>query len=489
MAAYNALIAHFHGLNAFSSLNASAITQAQQADQLRKGNVKKALPLLGIPISIKNEIAVANLGLDNSISIISLLGFMPTQNAKIVQSLIDAGAIIIGQNTTPDGANVTGINFQYGPILNAYDQTRISGGSSAGSSVAVAARIVPASVANDALGSVRIPEALNGIIGYRPSYGRYSSLANPDSLVGAANDPLGTLLTNGLSARSISDIVLMDQVIMGNNAVKVKESTKLKGLRLGVPASYYQNLDPALKVVVDKALQRLAKEGAILIHTPNIPGLDPGVTLPIGPLGNLQTFNDLVFDRAIMFLEDAYNFVVPLNIGLTAIFVSPDIVATRAIAEALVNGTFPNRAAKLFFNQTILLPLTNAAFTNYQSYFVNHHLDAIIYPTTIIPAKTIHDVIVNGGNPFTNGLFDFAITLPDTSVKSMTSAYTQNSGLSALFGTPSLSMPIGLTDDLHLPVGLQIEGLPGGDSSVLEIGSAFEKVFTIPAPAIADEDD
>ncbi len=124
-AAYTDLNTTFLGLNAFTSLNANALVQAHKADVSRAQGINK--PLLGIPISIKDNIAVADYGLTNSSGIFSQLGYQPVTNNHIVQSLIDAGAIIIGQNNMHEFAfGTSGINFAFGPVRNAYNFSYIS---------------------------------------------------------------------------------------------------------------------------------------------------------------------------------------------------------------------------------------------------------------------------------------------------------------------------------------------------------------------------
>ncbi len=479
LAAYDALNTEFLGLNAFVSLNAQALAQAKQADILRRNGDKR--PLLGIPIAIKDNIAVANLGLTNALGNFTYLPYQPATNGNTAQKLIDAGAIVIGKNNMHEfAASITSINFAFGPARNAYDAQYMAGGSSGGGAASVGARLISAAIGNDIGGSVRTPAAFNGIIGYRPSYGRYPS--NFAMTLSWADFPIASpMATDGVMARSVDDVVLLDSAIAGPQVPKVKLNTKLNGLRLGIPEAYYQGLEPTLKAVVDKSLKRLEQKGAVLIRTPTIPGLNPGVSIPeLGFLGNLQTLDDVWLARIIAVFQSA-NDGLAENTGIPNIPDSPDVAAQTLLFNFIYNSTFPNLASAQAYND-YLLTLTAAGLVNYKNYFSENKLDAIVYPTARLMPKTIHDVVVNGGNPFTNGVFDFTITLTDNSVNGVGAAVVANSKLSPYFGTPSLSVPIGLTTDTHLPVGMQIEGLPGGDSRVLEVGSAFEKLFKIPAP-------
>ncbi len=476
VAAYNALNTNFPGFNAFLSLNANALNQAKQADNALKHGDRRLL--LGIPISVNDPISVANLGLTNAWAVASLLPYQPSNNAIIVQNLINAGAIVIGKNNLHEFADgVTAIHFAFGPVRNAYDPSRIAGGDGGGNGTSIAARMVPAAVGNDLGGSVRIPAALNGVIGYRPSFGHY-----PDQGFNGLNSPFPVnsyMGTAGLMAHTVSDIVLLDSVMTGQ-APSVNLFTTVRGLRLGVPDNYYQHLDPQEQAVVNQSLNRLVKAGAIIIHTPNIPGLDPGVSIPsLGFFGNLVTLDNTFSVRAIMVFANIYNQILA-NTGLPISITSPDVAASVFVVNFLYS-LFPDQVSALsYYNYVLSLVATSLG--NYESYFTSNKLDAIIYPTTTLPADTIKNIVVNGGNPFTNNLFDFAYTLSDGTPTTVTGAFGANTRLSPSLGTPSLTVPIGLTADKGLPVGMQIEGLPGGDSRVLEVGSAFEKLFKIPAP-------
>ena len=231
VAAYNALNTNFPGFNAFLSLNANALNQAKQADNaLKHGDLR---PLLGIPISVNDPISVANVGLTNAWGVASLLPYRPSNSAIIVQNLINAGAIVIGKNNLHEFADgVTAINFAFGPVRNAYDPSRIAGGDGGGNGTSIAAHMVPAAVGNDLGGSVRIPAALNGVIGYRPSFGHYPDQGfNGVSVPFPLNSYMGTA---GLMAHNISDIVLLDSVMIGHVS-RVNLFTTVRGLRLGVP--------------------------------------------------------------------------------------------------------------------------------------------------------------------------------------------------------------------------------------------------------------
>ena len=210
-------------LNAFITFDRDrAIASAHKADTLA-ARKSFAGPLHGVPIVVKDNIHVA--GLPNSAGTPALRDFVPTRNAPVAEKLIRAGAIVLGKTNMHELAfGVTSNNAAFGPARNAYDPSRIAGGSSGGTANAIAARMAAAGLGSDTGGSVRIPAALNGIAGLRPTLGRYSQ----EGITPIAH----TRDTAGPMAREVVDLVLLDTIITG--ARDRVAALPLKGLRLGV---------------------------------------------------------------------------------------------------------------------------------------------------------------------------------------------------------------------------------------------------------------
>ena len=161
---------------------------------------------------------------------------------------------------------ITSNNAAFGAVHNPYNPALISGGSSGGNAASLAARMCAAGIGTDTGGSVRIPSALCGTVGLRATVGRYPA----QGIVPLAH----TRDTAGPMARSVADLVLLDSVITGENAPL--SPAALKGVRLGVPRSYfYKDMDSTLAPVIENALATLRKSGCVLVEA-EIPEKLPG---------------------------------------------------------------------------------------------------------------------------------------------------------------------------------------------------------------------
>ncbi|WP_229165848.1 amidase [Bradyrhizobium altum] len=155
-------------LNAFAAIEGRAVDRAAESDRrYAKGLVRR---LEGIPIVIKDNIETADI--ETRYGSAAYIGNVPKTDATVVRRLRDAGAIVLGKTTTHEFAwGVTTSSDAFGPTLNPADPKRIPGGSSGGSAVAVAYGVVPAGLGTDTGGSVRIPAALCGVVGFKPTFG------------------------------------------------------------------------------------------------------------------------------------------------------------------------------------------------------------------------------------------------------------------------------------------------------------------------------
>ena len=242
-----------------------ARAQSIAFDACRKAGMTSAQlgPLAGMPISIKDLFDIAG---DVTAAGSVVLRDRPaaTRDAPAMQRLRAAGAILIGRtNMTEWAYGAVGANGHYGTPRCVWDRSvdggtgRIPGGSTSGGAISVTDGMAVATIGSDTGGSVRIPAALNGLAGFKPTARRVP-------LEGAF--PLSRLDSIGPLARSLGDCVLLDAIMAGEEASASRGGLSLRGLRLGVCRNQLQdNLDPEIAQPYERALSRLSAAGAQLI--------------------------------------------------------------------------------------------------------------------------------------------------------------------------------------------------------------------------------
>ena len=430
-------------LNAFISLDASfVLDQAQRADELyRRGESRGRLH--GLPVAIKDNINTADAA--TTCGTPALKKHRPKKNARVVQALLDAGAILFGKTNLHElGCGITSNNGEFGPVRNPYDRTRIAGGSSGGTAAALAARLVPSGLGTSTGSSVRLPSALCGIIGFRPSTGRYPT----EGLV-----PISpTRDTAGTMARSVADLILLDGVITGG-PIQL-DPARLEGLRLGVPRDYfYDNLDPEVAAAMERVLERLSSHGIQMIDV---------------DLGGIDAVNR----PASLPIAD-YEIVPNLNAYLAAHSTGLDFAAVVAqVASPDVEEWLTNLMGEGAISQTVyrkaIDELRPRLQRMYRDCFARYDVRGLVFPTTPLPAALIGEdktVRLNGRD------------LPTFE------AFTHNTDPTSIAGTPGLSLPIGLTSS-GLPIGMEIDGAAGADLELLSIALAIEAhESNLPAPS------
>lgn len=240
-------------LNAFLEVFDNVLDQADEADKKIAEGID--LPLLGIPLAIKDNILMAGQKATAGSKILE--GFISPTNSTAVQKLLDAGAIIMGRTNMDEFAmGASTENSAYGPTKNPIDLSRVPGGSSGGSAVAVASGMVLAAYGSDTGGSVRQPAAFCGIVGFKPTYGRVSRsglIAMTSSL-----DQISPF------AKNVSDAEILYEIVSGPDpmdSTTIKDDTYPKDKEfnktIGIPRAFFeadgvsdkvkQNLDEASK--------------------------------------------------------------------------------------------------------------------------------------------------------------------------------------------------------------------------------------------------
>jgi aspartyl-tRNA(Asn)/glutamyl-tRNA(Gln) amidotransferase subunit A len=391
--------------------------------QLPPNNNSASNTLRGIPIALKDLFDTA--GIRTTIGSTFFRENIPTQDAFVVEKLKQAGAVIMGKTNTHEIAlGITGNNPHYGTASNPWDTTRIPGGSSSGSAIAVATGMALAALGTDTGGSIRIPASLCGVVGFKPTFGRVS-------LRGVF--PLSWNLDHvGPLTRSVRDAALILQIIavydpmdpasakmlVGEHLGHLKDDVKGRKIALGV-GEFIETSDPEVLRAVREAAKVFESLGC------KVEEVDVSWLQEAALANKLMTqsdgatvHRDRLKEHSEMFGED--------------------------IRRRLQDG------ANTPLTDYILVRRTQAEIKKKFELFFESY-DFLLTPTTPIAAPTIegHDAVEQAGR------------------------LTRFTAPFNLAGLPALSLPCGFTNE-GLPIGLQIAARAWGESKVLNVGHAFE---------------
>jgi mandelamide amidase len=426
-------------LNAWISRDPDELIQQAKALDQAKAAPSEHLPLAGIPVAIKDNIDTADLPTSGGTR--ALLASRPARNAAVVDRLLQSGGLVAGKTNMHELAlGGTTNNAVTGACRNPWNPLCIPGGSSGGSAVVVAARMVPAALGTDTGASVRLPAALCGVVGFRPSTGRYASQGILH--LSPSKDTVGPI------ARSVADVALLD-ALLAQDPPDLPDLS-LKGLRLGIPrGDFFEGADPQVLAVIEQALDTLVSEGVVCV-TLDVPDLN---------LHNDATGSTLVMFEMMQSLP-AYAKKQCLTMdALLAGVGSADValLLSRQLSRECVTDTA--YAAALARRQKLQAV--------YARHFVDHRLDALAFPTCLMTAPPIgHDDLVD--------LQGQAVSTFKTLIR--------NTDPGSNAGLPGISLPAGLTAK-GLPVGLELDGPLGSDRHLLGVAAAIERALPrLPRP-------
>ncbi len=431
-------------LNAFISQDEDAVrAAARHADAARSAGTATGA-LHGVPIVLKDNINTSALPTTGGTP--ALKNHRPAANAPVAQALFDAGAILLGKVNLHELAyGVTNNNGGFGPARNPYNPTMVPGGSSGGTGVAVSARMAPAGLGTDTGGSVRVPAALCGIYGFRPTTKRY---AQKDIVpISHTRDTAGPL------ARSVEDLALIDGIITGGP--RTVAAAPLKGLRLGVPRAYfYTELDPAVATIAEAELERLRRLGVVLVEADveRLAEHNQATGFPVALYETVTTLTDYLRDGGI-------------GVDLKALFAqtaSPDV-------NGILNSLLGEQAIPEAAYREAIAKHRPALQATLADYFRVHDLAGIVFPTTPMPARPIGQ--------------DETVEVAGKQVPTFFT-YIRNTDPGSNAGLPGLSLPVALTPE-GLPVGMEIDGPAGSDARILAIGLAYQNALDpLPPPNV-----
>ena len=455
-------------LNVAVSIDEGRVLEnARAVDRSRARGDKLGLAA-GLPFAVKDQIAVA--GLPATGGNAALRGYIPKRNAAVVERLVAAGAIPFCKTTLPDMNVVDGLMHQisahsdsFGAVHNPYDTSRISGGSSGGNGASLAARIVPAAIGLDTNGSIRCPSAFCGVAGLRPSTYTMEDAINGTIRKRYSDDglvlpPARRLDTIGPMARTVLDVAFLDTLITGEAVPAVN----LRAVRIAIPRPDYwerDDVEPGVADVVQRAFAKLRAAGCTLVEI----DLD----------GEVRSIVGTIFQPtpAAVYASDGMDAPLPTSITMGQWLREN---APGVSVEQMYRGRPIRDGKRTFPPADEQIRALREAAQRYADVYRSHNVRAIAFPTVPIVATPIR-----AGGP--KEPLGELMTIQGKSIEEGRAA-VQNVFMAPRFGAPALNIPVGLS--AGLPVGLELDALPGNDSDLLGIGIAVEAVVgRIPPPS------
>src|SRR5437867_3674508 len=413
--------AHGDTFNTWLLLSAErAKAQACAADErLRAGD---ASLLCGIPWACKDIIGTKGVATTAGSKI--LAGYVPPYSATVVEGLDDAGAVMLGKTNLDEFAmGSSNENSAFGAVRNPWDTSRVPGGSSGGSAVAVAAGQAMFSLGTDTGGSIRQPGALSGVAAMKPTYGRvsrYGVVAFASSL-----DQVGPF------ANTVEDLAIVCQALFGkdpNDATTMPLAQEdlrrdldkgVKGLRLGVPKEFFiDGMEKGVERAVRDALKEFARQGAEIVDV-SLPHTDAGLAVyyiiqPAEASSNLARYDGVRYGLRVEGPDLIETYRRTRGQGFGAEVKRRMILGTYALSAGYYDAYYV-KAQKV---RTLIKAEFDAAFAK---------CDAIVTPTSPTVAFKIGQKVNDPLAMYLNDVF----TLPGN-----------------IAGLPGISIPCGLSDGL-----------------------------------------
>ncbi len=446
-------------LNTFLAVEPEAAQRAaDEADAAIGRGEGGDRPLLGIPYALKDIFVTRALDVDGS----PLPGGLPTTAGSFILEgyrspfpsaaqarLEEAGAILLGKTNCDEFAmGSSNENSAYGPVRNPWDETTVPGGSSGGSSAAVAGGQAYFALGTDTGGSIRQPASLTGTVGMKPTYGRVSRWG----MIAFAS----SLDQCGPFTRSVRDQALVLGAIAGHDPL---DSTSVdlpvpdyagaltgdvKGLRLGVPREYFvAGMEPGVEAAVRAAIDVLRDLGAEIVDV-SLPSTDRGlatyyIIAPAEASANLARFDGVRYGASAAAEELWENYTRTRGAGFGA-----------EVKRRIMLGTYALSAGY------------------YDAYYVKAQQVRTLIKAEFDEVLTSVDALVAPTSP--NVAFKLGAKVDDPLAMYLNDACTLPVNIA---GLPGISVPCGLSDGL--PVGLQVIGRAFDEPTILRVADAYER--------------
>jgi aspartyl-tRNA(Asn)/glutamyl-tRNA(Gln) amidotransferase subunit A len=409
-------------------------------------------PLGGVPIAVKDNMCTK--GIRTTCSSKMLENFVSPYDAHVVERLATDGAVILGKANMDEFAMGSSTeNSAFFPTRNPWDESRVPGGSSGGSTASVAAREVPISLGSDTGGSIRQPAAFCGCVGLKPTYGlvsRYGLVAFASSL-----DQIGPV------SNTVEDAALLLQSIAGHDR---RDSTSINravpnyvealtgdiaGLRIGIPKEFFgQGVESYVQNAVYAAIDELKKLGAEVVEV-SMPTAEYAlacyyIIAPSEASSNLARYDGVKYGLRVV---EAGDDVIQMASRTRAAGFGHEVQHRILIGtHALSSGFYDAYYAKAQKVRTLIRRDFDAAFEK---------CDVLATPTAPSTAFPLGE---KAGDPLAMKLADVC-TIPVN-----------------MAGLPALSLPCGMEGGMEggLPIGLQLIGRLLDESTLLRVAGAYE---------------
>ncbi|MGC8631403.1 MAG: Asp-tRNA(Asn)/Glu-tRNA(Gln) amidotransferase subunit GatA [Thermoprotei archaeon] len=428
-----------------------ALRQAQEIDKKIRAGLPVG-PLAGIPIAVKDNIAVKGMPLTCASKI--LKGYVSPYDATVVKKLREAGAVIVGKTNLDEFAMGSSTEYSaFGPTHNPWDLSRVPGGSSGGSGAAVSAGEVPLALGSDTGGSVRCPASFTGVYGLKPTYG----LVSRYGLVAFSN----SIEVIGGFATSAEDLALLFSVIRNSENPDPMDQTTvfsppisfpgLKGMRVGIiKETLGEGVESDVLTAMDKFKDKLAEAGAIVeeVHLPSLSLALPAYYLLVcaEASSNLARYDGIRYGMPSPLDAKNWNeaFSLVRGEGFGAEVKRRIMMGSFALSSGYYDAYYLKAvAARKKIREEMLGKL--------------RHYQLLVTPTNPVVAPKIGEKI---SDPLSMYLLDLD-TVPAN-----------------LAGVPALSMPVGRGKD-GMPVGAQLIASPLLDDWLLGAARELEWIGAI----------